>query len=579
MPADKRLDAATALKTKGNAQFNAKNYPEAIRLYTQAIAFNPDPVFYSNRAACFANSGQYDNVVADCTEALKMDPQYVKALNRRAQAHEKKGMLQEALYDFTAVCIIDGFKNEAASTSMERLLKRVSEEKARELFKVCRSIVRSAFHCLLLERRLLNRHPPPSLSTPRARSRAFPLLPSSPPTLTPSVPVFSSPLTSTSPIPPPPFYPSRSHFPISPHPTDKDPIEEIADADSGDAHYFRARTLLKERRYDDAMDAYDRAVELGVTRTAKALNMRGTFTFLKGNPKDALEDFNKAIEADPNYLQTYIKRASIYMEQGDPVETYKQFDEAIKIDPTDPDIYYHRLIPPPMLLLIPYPPTPSVNFITGDFDNAAKDYAESIKLDPSFVYAHIQLGVAQYKMGSITSAMSTFKGALKQFPESADVNNYYGELLLDQQRLEDAMEKFEKAMELDPRNPLPYINKALLVFQFQQNMVLAEELCREALKGALRGARIGFREGCRRQLRRRDRDPRPADAAGSCSVVVRLSALFTCYIGGCLVSDLVCMHLCRQPIARTDRGRDRVVREDCGAGENGGRTVERRVVS
>ncbi|RUP43030.1 hypothetical protein BC936DRAFT_137755 [Jimgerdemannia flammicorona] len=409
MPADKRLDAATALKTKGNAQFNAKNYPEAIRLYTQAIAFNPDPVFYSNRAACFANSGQYDNVVADCTEALKMDPQYVKALNRRAQAHEKKGMLQEALYDFTAVCIIDGFKNEAASTSMERLLKRVSEEKARELFKSKKP-----------------RLPSPTFVTAYLDS----------------------------------FRP------------DKDPIEEIADADSGDAHYFRARTLLKERRYDDAMDAYDRAVELGVTRTAKALNMRGTFTFLKGNPKDALEDFNKAIEADPKYLQTYIKRASIYMEQGDPVETYKQFDEAIKIDPTDPDIYYHRCARECFC----------VNFITGDFDNAAKDYAESIKLDPSFVYAHIQLGVAQYKMGSITSAMSTFKGALKQFPESADVNNYYGELLLDQQRLEDAMEKFEKAMELDPRNPLPYINKALLVFQFQQNMVLAEELCREALK-------------------------------------------------------------------------------------------------
>lgn len=44
--------------------------------------------------------------------------------------------------------------------------------------------------------------------------------------------------------------------------------------------------------------------------------MRGTFTFLMGNPKDALEDFNKAIEVDGTYLQTYIKRASIYMEQG-----------------------------------------------------------------------------------------------------------------------------------------------------------------------------------------------------------------------------------------------------------------------
>lgn len=43
--------------------------------------------------------------------------------------------------DFTAVCIIDGFKNETASRSMERLLKRVSEEKAKELCKVPHPLV------------------------------------------------------------------------------------------------------------------------------------------------------------------------------------------------------------------------------------------------------------------------------------------------------------------------------------------------------------------------------------------------------------------------------------------------------
>lgn len=124
-----------------------------------------------------------------------------------------------------------------------------------------------------------------------------------------------------------------------------------------------------------------------------------------------------------------------------------------------------------------------VNFISGEYENAAKDYAESIRLDPTFVYAHIQLGVSQYKMGSVSAAMQTFKDAIRQFPKSADLNNYYGELLLDQQKLDDAMERFGKAIELDGNNPLPYINKALLIFQFQQNMTDAEKLCRQALKG------------------------------------------------------------------------------------------------
>lgn len=38
--------------------------------------------------------------------------------------------------DFTCVCILDAFKNETASKSMERVLKLVSERKAKEIMKV-----------------------------------------------------------------------------------------------------------------------------------------------------------------------------------------------------------------------------------------------------------------------------------------------------------------------------------------------------------------------------------------------------------------------------------------------------------
>lgn len=46
------------------------------------------------------------------------------------------------------------------------------------------------------------------------------------------------------------------------------------------------------------------------------MNLMGTFAFLKGNTAEALDYFNKAIEADPKYVQSYIKRSSIYMERG-----------------------------------------------------------------------------------------------------------------------------------------------------------------------------------------------------------------------------------------------------------------------
>jgi import receptor subunit TOM70 len=60
--------------------------------------FKADPIFYSNRAACYANLGFNDRVIEDCNEALALDPIYVKALNRRAHALEKKVDLENALY-------------------------------------------------------------------------------------------------------------------------------------------------------------------------------------------------------------------------------------------------------------------------------------------------------------------------------------------------------------------------------------------------------------------------------------------------------------------------------------------------
>lgn len=44
--------------------------------------------------------------------------------------------LTHLLIDFTCVCILDAFKNDAASKAMERVLKLVSENRAKEIMKV-----------------------------------------------------------------------------------------------------------------------------------------------------------------------------------------------------------------------------------------------------------------------------------------------------------------------------------------------------------------------------------------------------------------------------------------------------------
>ncbi|MCJ1442664.1 MAG: Mitochondrial import receptor subunit TOM70 [Stictis urceolatum] len=413
-----RKDYASKLKAAGNKAYGDKLYDDAIDLYGKAILCKADPIFYSNRAACYNALSQWDKVVEDTTAAIALDSEYVKALNRRANAYEHIEKYSEALLDYTASCIINNFQNEQSAGSVERLLRKVAETKSRAILAT-------------KEKKL------------------------------PSATFVNNYLQSFRPKPPPAG------------------LEETADVDEESGKgYLKAGIMAMSSRsgegFERASDDFDKAIELGGLgeHEAFAYNMRGTFRYLRGENQTALEDLTKSVELDPSLTQSFIKRASMHLETGDRDAAAKDFDLAMAKNTEDPDLYYHRA---------------QLHFILGEFADAAKDYQRSIELDRDFIFSHIQLGVTQYKMGSIASSMATFRRCIKNFDKVPDVYNYYGELLLDQQKYDEAIEKFDTAVEMEKQskplgmNVLPLINKALALFQWKQDYPEAEKLCQKAL--------------------------------------------------------------------------------------------------
>ncbi|KAH4798444.1 hypothetical protein HBH61_244130 [Parastagonospora nodorum] len=415
---EERKDYATKLKAAGNKAYGAKDYNRAIELYGKAILCKQDPVFYSNRAACYNAMQEWDKVIEDTTAAINLDNEYVKALNRRANAYEEVERNSEALLDYTASCIIDGFRNESSAQSVERLLKKVAETKGKAILAG-------------KEKKL----PSPTFVTNY--------------------------LQSFRPKPPP------------------EGLEDDAELDeeSGKGQLRKGLQAMATKTgdgYTEAAAAFDRALELGDLgeHEAFAYNMRGTFSYLKGDNEDALQDMDKSISLQPTLTQSFIKRASMHLELANPDAAESDFAAALEQNASDPDIFYHRA---------------QLHFIKSEFGEAAKDYQKSIDLDKDFIFSHIQLGVTQYKMGSIASSMATFRRCMKNFQNVPDVYNYYGELLLDQQKYQEAIEKFDTAVEMEKStkplgmNVLPLINKALALFQWKNDFSDAEKLCEKAL--------------------------------------------------------------------------------------------------
>ncbi|KAG8849648.1 TOM (translocase of outer membrane) complex component [Tulasnella sp. 330] len=243
---------------------------------------------------------------------------------------------------------------------------------------------------------------------------------------------------------------------------------------TGDETLLLSYEALGASDYAHAFTLVNEALEQGISwpeGKAKALNLRGTFKFLIGDTAGAKEDLQESLDILPSFTQTWVKIASVHMELGDHDKAFEAFTKAISYDEKDPDIYYHR---------------GQVHFIMQNFDAASEDYNKSTALDDTFVFSHIQYAVAQYKKGEAETAKSGFRKAMQNFPDRSEVVNYYGELLLDLQRYTDAVEKFERAIELEKKRPppinvLPMVNKALALYQWKQDINAAAELCEEAL--------------------------------------------------------------------------------------------------
>lgn len=69
---------AELLKHEGNQSLQEYKYRNAVELYTAAIEVYPTAIYYANRAAAHMKTESYGLAIKDATDAITMDPNYVK---------------------------------------------------------------------------------------------------------------------------------------------------------------------------------------------------------------------------------------------------------------------------------------------------------------------------------------------------------------------------------------------------------------------------------------------------------------------------------------------------------------------
>lgn len=88
-------------RAQGNELFMAAKFSDASIAYGEGLKYDPsNPVLYCNRAACWWKLERWEKAVDDCNEALRIRPNYKKALLRRAMVYSNLERWADCVRDY-----------------------------------------------------------------------------------------------------------------------------------------------------------------------------------------------------------------------------------------------------------------------------------------------------------------------------------------------------------------------------------------------------------------------------------------------------------------------------------------------
>ncbi len=105
--------------------------------------------------------------------------------------------------------------------------------------------------------------------------------------------------------------------------------------------YQAGAGLINQRLYDKAIEEFDRAVEFDPDY-AEAYCDRGIARYMQGDHEEAFRDFELAIEKDPALGKAHFHRAILLDQDGRTEEAIEAYETFIRHSQRSPEVYVER---------------------------------------------------------------------------------------------------------------------------------------------------------------------------------------------------------------------------------------------
>jgi tetratricopeptide (TPR) repeat protein len=105
------------------------------------------------------------------------------------------------------------------------------------------------------------------------------------------------------------------------------------DPDNAVGHFNLALLYKGVRRFDDAVAAYQRAIELGIDHVEEVYSNLGVLYSEMRQPQRAREMYQKSLALVPDYIPALFNLAGLLEEQGERQQAIELFERILSIDP------------------------------------------------------------------------------------------------------------------------------------------------------------------------------------------------------------------------------------------------------
>jgi tetratricopeptide (TPR) repeat protein len=206
--------------------------------------------------------------------------------------------------------------------------------------------------------------------------------------------------------------------------------------------FFSYWTFERNKVWQDNTTLWADCVKKSPNKARPYSNL-GAAQKLQNKTEEAVQNFLKALQLDPDFEHAHNNLGIILDEQGKIDEAIVHFRRAVEIKPN-----FAKALNNLGTVLLKQDKT----------NEAIEHFRKALQVSPNFALAHSNLGLAHVKQGKIDEAVENFLSALQMNPDLAEAQFSLGDAYSKQGRPEQAIFRFQQALKLDPNHALAHNN-------------------------------------------------------------------------------------------------------------------------